>query len=189
MGVVVSTVIFLLALMWFLLLRPTTGKQPPANRINDEDTTLVEESVSPFELIPDVVHEDDDVGAVSTIIVATLQAQKASDTPPAGGCPPRARDNFSIGYIGGYVDAILRRKRIATMRTGYTIGELVFVDVFGSKDGFSMYEKYLSLQHESDTEFFAGMAAGETDIEEWFKKKISAPFSWSVHVHGDTSAA
>ena len=175
--------------MWFLLLRPAPGKLRPADRLSDEDTTLVEESVSPFELIPDVVHEDDDVGAVSTIIVATLQAQKSSETPFAGACPPRARDNFSIGYIGGYVDAILRRKRVATMRTGYTIGELVFVDVFGSNEGFSLYEKYLSLQHESDTDFFAGMAAGETDIEEWINKKISAPFSWSMHVHGDTRTA
>lgn len=189
MGIVVSTVVFLLALTWFLVLRPSPGAKRPEVRSANEDTTIVEESVSPLELIPDLVHEDDDVGAVSTIIVSTLQAQKSSDTPPAGKCPPRARDNFSIGYIGGYVDAILRRKRVATMRTGYTIGELVFVDVFGSKDGFSLYEKYLSLQHDSDTDFFAGMAAGETDIEEWFKKKINAPFSWSVHVHGEASTA
>lgn len=71
------------------------------------------------------------------------------------------------------------------MRTGYTIGELVFVDVFGSQEGFSLYEKYLSMQHGSDCEFFAGMSAGETDIEEWIKKKISAPFGWSRHVDRD----
>ena len=135
------------------------------------------------------MHEDDDVGAVSTIIVATLQAQKSYVAPPDGACPAKARDNFSIGYVGGYVDAILRRKRVATMRTGYTIGELVFVQLFGRKDGFLLYEKYLSLQHDSDTDFFAGMAAGETDIEEWFKKKISAPFGWSRHVHGSAGIA
>ena len=188
MGIAVLTVVFLLALMWFLLLRTVPGKQEQTKSSDKEDTTVIEAAETPFALIPDLVHEDDDVGAVSSIIVATLAAQKAYVSADTGVLSSKARDNFSIGYVGGYVDAVLRRKRIATMRTGYTIGELVFVDIFGSADGFSLYEKYQSLQHASDTDVFAGMAAGETDIEEWFKNNLNAPFGWSVYVH-DTSGA
>ncbi len=69
------------------------------------------------------------------------------------------------------------------MRTKYTVGELVFADIFGTDDGFSLYEKYVSLQNESDSDLFAGMAAGETDIEEWYRNNLNSPFGWSVYVH------
>lgn len=189
MGFAVSIVFFLLALMWFLLLRAVPKKQEQTKSSHNEHSTAIEPAAAPFALIPDLLHEDDDIGAVSSIIVATLAAQKACVSGDANDLPDRARDNFSIGYIGGYVDAILRRKRIATMRTGYTIGELVFVDIFGRADGFPYYERYLSLQQASDTDVFAGMAAGETDIGEWLKNNLNAPFGWGDYLRDTPGAA
>ena len=176
-------VVLLLALMWFMLLHGAQGKPQHTKSVDDEDTSIIEDASTPFALIPDLVHEDDDVFAVSTIIASTLAAQKAYILADTGALPSKARDNFSVGYIGGYIDAVLRRKRVATMRAKHTIGELVFVDLFGSPDGFSLYEKYVSLQIESEPSFYTGMAAGETDVEEWFKNNLNSPFGWSVYVH------
>ncbi len=183
LGFASTAVILLLAFMWFMLLHGGLGKPEQAKHLDDVDSTIIENAWVPFALIPDLVHEDDDAGAVSAIIAGTLAAQKAFISADTGTLPGRARDKFSVGYIGGYVDAVLRRKRVATMRTKYTVGELVFADIFGTDDGFSLYENYVSLQNESDSDLFAGMAAGETDIEEWYRNNLNSPFGWSVYVH------
>lgn len=189
MGIAVSSIILLLALMWFFLLRAGPAKDKQTESSDDGNTSVIEATGTPFALIPELIHGDDDAAAIASIIAQTLAAQKAYVLADTDGLPARARDNFSIAYIGGYVDAVLRRKRITTMRTRFTIGELVFVDVFGRADGFSFYEKYISLQHGSDSVVFAGMAAGESDIEEWFKNNLNAPFGWSVYVHSSTRSA
>jgi len=175
--------------MWYLLLRTVPGARERTHSEGDGNTTDVDAAETPFELIPELVHEDDDVGAVSSIIVATLAAQNACVSADSACLPDKARDNFSIGYVGGYVDAVLRRRRVATMRTGYTIGELVFVDIFGRVDGFPLFEKYLSLQQASVSDVIAGMAAAESDIEEWIRNNRNAPFGWRTYVYDTPDAA
>lgn len=66
--------------------------------------------------------------------------------------------------------------------------DLIFVDICGSDDGFSLYEKYVSLQLESNSNLFAGISAGKTDFEEWYRNDLYSPFGWSVDVHDKSGA-
>ena len=183
MSIAILAVVFLLALMWFMLLRTPSGTRQSEENFDDEDTVTIEAAEQPFAKIPDLLHEDDGIVKISSIIIATLAAQKAFVSVDSDELLERARDNFSVGYIGGYLDAVLRRRRMATMRTAHTIGEIVFAGVFGSADGFEVYEKYLSLQGARDADVHFGMSAGKSDIEEWLKNNLNVPCSWSNHVH------
>jgi hypothetical protein len=169
--------------MWLMLWPSPSGTRQPDDTSDDEDTVTIEAAEEPFAGIPDLPHEDDDIVNISSIIIATLAAQKAFVSVDSDGLPEKARDNFSIGYIGGYLDTVLRRRRTATTRTAHTIGEIVFAGVFGSADGFEFYEKYLSLQHAADADVLVGMSTGESDIELWLKNNLNVPCSWSAYVH------
>ena len=175
--------VFLLALMAIMLWRTLSGSRQSEETSDDEDTVTIEAATEPFAKIPDLLHEDDDIVNISSIIIATLAAQKAFVLVDSDELPKRACDNFSVGYIGGYVDAVLRRRRIATERTAHTIGEIVFAGMFGSADGFEFYEKFVSLKHTADADVLVGVLAGESDIEEWLKNNLNVPCSWSAYVH------
>ena len=183
MSIAILAAVFLLALMWLMWWRSSSGKRQPEETSDDEDTVTMEVVEEPFARIPDLLHEDDDIANISSIIIATLAAQKAFVSVDSDGLPEKARDHFSIGYIGGYLDAVLRRRRMATTRTAHTIGEIVFAGVFGSADGFDFYEKYLSLQQAADADVLTGMSAGKSDIELWLKNNLNVPCSWSAYVH------
>ncbi len=183
MSIAILAAVLLLALMWLMLWRSPSGTPKSEEPSDDEDTVTIEAAAEPFAGVPDLPHEDDDVTNISSIIIATLAAQKAFVSVNSDGLPDKARDNFSIGYIGGYLDTVLRRRRTATTSTAHTIGEIVFAGVFGSADGFEFYEKYLSLQHAADADVLVGMSAGESDIELWLKNNLNVPCGWSAYVH------
>lgn len=183
MSIAILAIFFLLTLMWFMLWRTPKSTRQSEETSDDEDAVTIESAEEPFAEIPDLLHEDDDIVKISSIIIATLTAQKAFVSIDSGELPVRARDSFSIGYIGGYLDAVLRRRRMATARTAHTIGEIVFSGVFGSAEGFELYEKFVSLQHATDADVLDGMSAGKSDIEEWLKNNLNVPCGWSAYVH------
>ena len=57
------------------------------------------------------------------------------------------------------------------------LSDLRITDLHEAKDG---HEAQTIFQGPS---FYTGMAAGETDVEEWFKNNLNSPFGWSVYVH------
>ena len=91
--------------MWFMLWRTPKSTRQFEETSDDEDTVTIEAVEEPFAEIPDLLHEDDDIVNISSIIIATLAAQKAFVSIDSGELPVRARDSFSIGYLGGYLYA------------------------------------------------------------------------------------
>lgn len=175
--------------MWFLLLRERNDNESVARPAEDEDTAVLEPLRDPFVDIPDVPGHDDDVAAISSIILATLAAQKAFVSVDTGELPDKARDNFSIGYVGGYVDAVLRRKRLQGDDEDQFVAEYVFSGVFGNGDGHRLFERYTQLRDAHDAAVIAGITVGESDIETWVKNNLNVPFGWSVYVHDCTGHA
>lgn len=125
-----------------------------------------------------------EVGTLSSIIVATLAAQKAFVSLGTDDLPERAKDDFSIGYIGGYVDAILHRKGVESQQAGQTIAEIVLSAIFNGENGPDLYERYLTMQQDGNTAVFAGINVADADVVAWVKDNVNIPVGWSDHVHG-----
>ena len=182
MGFAISAVVFLLVLVWLLLLRRPAGGAVEESD-SEADTVVVPTLPGSISDIPFALGEEDDAGAISSIIIATLAAQKAFVSVDTGELPDKARDNFSIGYVGGYVNAVLRYRRLSDDDSQDTVGQMVFSAIFGNGDGSRLYKKYQRLKGENDREVVAGISAGESDIETWVKNNLNVPFGWSVYVH------
>jgi hypothetical protein len=181
LSIAVFAVLVLLALMWLLLVRMRPGNSSPPDIANNDDTIVLKGDEAPFASVAQLLHTDK-ITNISTIVVATLAAQKAFVSIHSDGLQDRARDKFSIGYIGGYVGEVLRRKHMEWTHTARTIEQVVFEGIFGSLDGGHLYERFRSLRQSSDADVAAGMAAGTSDIKEWLRNDLNIPFGWSVYV-------
>ena len=182
MSVALLAVFVLLTLMWYFLVRSRHGNPGSEEMAEDEDTIVFGPGEGPFAAGSHLFLEDE-VTNISSIVVATLAAQKAFVSIHTNGLPDKARDNFSIGYIGGYLGEVLRRKSLETSIPVRQIEQVVFEGIFGSSDGGDLHEKFLSLQQSADADVAAGMEVGASDIREWLKNDMNVPFGWSVYVH------
>lgn len=125
-----------------------------------------------------------EISRLSSIIVATLAAQKGFVSLGTDEMPDRAKDSFSIGYIGGYVEAILNTKGVRSLQAFQTVAETVFAEVFENEDGFGLYERFLTLQEDGCAAVFDGMNNASADVVAWLQDNRRVPTGWSDHVHG-----
>lgn len=125
-----------------------------------------------------------EISRMSSIIVSTLAAQKAFVSLGKHGPASLGSDNFSIGYVGGYVETILNRKGIKSLQACQTVAEIVFSAMFVGVDGFDLYKRYLSLQEDGDADVFAGINVATGDVVAWLGDNSRVPTGWSDHVHG-----
>lgn len=168
MGSTVIAVIFALVLVLLLAIRPLKRRTSSAER---KKATANE-------------YNSGEEAALPGIIVASLAAQKAFVSIASGGIHEWARDRFSIGYIGGYTDAILQLKGIESKAVAEGIANHVFAAAFSHDDGRSLYRKYLSLKLAGDPEVAAGKHSGDSDIMSWLRNNANIPLGWSDYVLG-----
>ena len=188
MGTAVIALIFMLTLVLLLVIRQNRRRQAVAEAAHSP--TLPDRragSSAPLEL-PGLKHDIEASAALLGIIIATLAAQKAFVSVASGALPERARDHFSIGYIGGYTDAILQLKGVQSPAIAEGISKHVFAAVFSNGDGGGLYQKYLGLKLAGDPEVVAGKRLGDSDIMCWLRNNANVPLGWSNHVLGAVGA-
>lgn len=127
---------------------------------------------------------DNEVSKMVDIIAGTLSVQKALMTDEYEMLPEKAKDKWSLGYIGGYSDAILQRKGIEADATGFAIMTIVFMIMFGEEQGPIYFRKFMDLQQQGDSELFDGMKKGGEEVFAWLSDTDKIPMGWSGYVHG-----
>lgn len=127
---------------------------------------------------------DGEISSMSSIIIGTLAAQKAFVALGTHELRGRTKDNFSVGYIGGYVEVILNRKGMKSLQACQTIAEIVFAALFDGENGFDLFERYLILQEEGNAAVFNGINEATADVVSWLEDNTRVPTGWSDHVHG-----
>lgn len=75
-----------------------------------------------------------------------------------------AKDNWSIGYVGGFADATLQQARIGTDNLGHIIMLKFFCGVFGEKEGLGYFKKYSSLMEDRDEDAVNGSGIAGNEI-------------------------
>lgn len=77
-------------------------------------------------------------------------------------------DNFVIGYIGGYCDALLQMRGIDNNSPeGLGLVSVVFLSMFGSEEGAHALNKLLTRQEDMPVSMLRGMVTGGQDINDW----------------------
>ena len=97
---------------------------------------------------------------------------------------PRAKDQWSWGYVAGFTDATLQKNGVGIDENGIAIMTVVFGFIFGSKDGPRFFGDFMRLQG-ADQHIDQGMRAGGRDLFNWLndEKGNPAPSSWIGHYH------
>jgi len=128
--------------------------------------------------------EIDEVSEILGIIFSGLMMQMVHITNEYGVLPDKAKDNWALGYIGGYADGVLQRKGIGADETGSVILETAFITIFGKEQGPISFQKFMDLQQVSDPELFEGMKKGGEEVFTWLSNKDVFPMGWRDYVHG-----
>lgn len=128
--------------------------------------------------------EDDEVDRMVKIIAGSLFIQKAIMTSDCEILPVKAKDKWSLGYVGGYTDALLQRNGIGVDATGFAIMTIVFIMMFGEEQGPVYFRKFMDLQREEDLALFDGMKKGGEEVFTWLSDKEKLPMGWSRYVLG-----
>jgi len=97
---------------------------------------------------------------------------------------PRARDQWSWGYVAGFTDATLQKNGVGIDENGMAIMTVVFGVIFGLEDGTRFFGDFMRLQG-ADQHLDQGMLAGGRDLFNWLndEKGNPAPSSWLDHYH------
>ena len=80
-----------------------------------------------------------------------------------------AKDNWSIGYIGGFADAILQKSKIDIDITGHIVMHKFFCGVFGEGEGFEYFEKYSNLMETQDEAAINGSNTAGNEVFNQFQ--------------------
>jgi hypothetical protein len=97
---------------------------------------------------------------------------------------PRAKDQWSWGYVAGFTDATLQKNCVGIDENGMAIMTVVFGVIFGLEDGPRFFGDFMRLQG-ADQNLDQGMLAGGRDLFNWLnaEKGNPAPSSWLDHYH------
>ena len=153
---------------------------------NEDDTynAANEEPGVTSQPIKALEHDNDDVSKMIDLIAGTLSAQKALMSDEYDMLPDKAKDEWSLGYIVGYSDALLQRKGIDTDATGLAIMTIVFITIFGEEQGPTYFRKFMDLQKAGAPEIFVGMKKGGNEAFTWLSDTDKIPMGWVGYVRG-----
>jgi hypothetical protein len=76
---------------------------------------------------------DDEISKLVEIITNSLTIQKGVFAANDAVLPKKAKDKWTLGYIGGYSDALLQSAGVATDTKGFAIMTIVFMNILGKK--------------------------------------------------------
>lgn len=98
----------------------------------------------------------------------------------------KSQDNFSLGYVWGFTDCFLQRNGYEPSGKAFAIITIVFLNVFGIKEGTDLIARAFHLQEGCDDAMQRGMMAGGNDVIAWMKSKKD-PTGWLAYAIGGNS--
>ena len=118
------------------------------------------------------------------VITAALGVQKALMLDEDTGVPGRALDQWSLGYISGFSDILMRHHGINVETDEFETMRSVIYDLFGESSGSDTFRQYLALKQTRDTEFFDGTIVGGEEVFVWLADRNRFPMGWLGYVRG-----
>ncbi len=79
--------------------------------------------------------------------------------------PSATTDDFSLGYVAGFLDAMMQGTGIDDESTSFALITILMMTLFGEADGASCAGRFLSGQHLSETR--RGLLAGGEEALAW----------------------
>jgi hypothetical protein len=107
-----------------------------------------------------------------------------------GDHPTAATDDFSLGYVFGFVDGLLQRAKIDQNDPAAVVAStMVFENVFGIDAGPKYFWRCVQCQGPEHAEMFRGIrTGGEKAFDFMTRDSGGYPMGWAYHVldeHGD----
>lgn len=124
------------------------------------------------------VEDGNPVLKTAEVISGLLLDQKKHIVDEYNILPEKAKDNYSLGYVGGFADAILQRKGVEMDEAGTLIMAIVFINIFGEDQGPLYIRKLIALQDADDREVFNGMQRGGEEVFAWLSNEEKKPLGW-----------
>ncbi|ASJ37526.1 hypothetical protein TI24_07855 [Vibrio vulnificus] len=110
---------------------------------------------------------DEIVSTSINALSSLLQMQQMLMTSENGSLPSKSKDEWSIGYIAGYVDAYLQLKGISfnsTPKIAMYIMASVFISLYGEMEGHNLFNRFLDLQDDRDLTNLQGQKIGGEEM-------------------------
>lgn len=125
---------------------------------------------------------DAEIGAMAGRIARSLRIQSSAFSDVSGLRARRITDNFSLGYIGGYIDAALQSSPLPASEVIDRVVARVFDRLFARPESSLLLLSFSELRESADAELLSGVSAGAADMHAWLEDPEHVPAGWTEHV-------
>src|SRR5450759_908559 len=113
------------------------------------------------------------------IAESLLSAQLGFMTDEFGKLPACVTDDFSLGYVAGFLDALMQHAGIEDQVETFALVSVLTIKLFGERAGPGLSGRFLNSQHLPETQ--RGLRAGGNDALAWLGNPDKPPFGWYGH--------
>jgi hypothetical protein len=97
-----------------------------------------------------------------------------------GRLPASVTDDFSLGYVVGFLDALMQRAGVQDEGVSFAMLSILMMKLFGEDTGADLSGRFLNGQHLPETQ--RGLMAGGSDSLAWLNNPDQwPPHGWSDH--------
>lgn len=98
----------------------------------------------------------------------------------------RATDDFSIGYVWGFVEYFLQENGYVADERSASIITSVYINVFENKDVENIIKRAFDIRgFRGDAKMTQGMIAGRNDVIAWIKNRRDPTISWLLYTRDE----
>jgi len=94
--------------------------------------------------------------------------------------PQKAMDDYSIGYVVGFVTPFLDRLKIDNEGAAFGVITCVFMALFGQEAGPDLAGRFLNVQQTKPA--YDGQMRGGNDAIAWLRDQQKMPGGWFEHI-------
>ncbi len=121
---------------------------------------------------------------IARIIAGLLLLQISRIGRKADRNPATACDDFSVGYVFGFVDVMTQRAGIASWDDAYRIFVVLAKALFGRETGETFSARLVDHEHSPETIW--GASTGRRDSRSWLRDPTIPPVGWYWYFRGGT---
>ncbi len=122
---------------------------------------------------------------IARIIAGLLLLQISRIGGNADQNPATACDDFSVGYVFGFVDVMTQRVGIASWDDAYRIFVILAKALFGRETAEIFCERLFDRQH--SPEAIWGASTGRRDSRSWLRDPTIPPVGWCQYYRSDSA--
>lgn len=119
---------------------------------------------------------------ITRIVAGLLLLQIARIRRRPNQSPETTCDDFSVGYVFGFVDVMTQQFGIGSWEDAYRIFVILAKALFGHETGETFSAQLVDRQHSPETIW--GASTGRRDSRSWLRDPTVPPLGWYQYVRG-----